>query len=147
MAYEFRLSKIMTIKSNEKDELLTQYNHSLQLFETVGEKLYEKLKEKEQLIEQHTGKMKQGLSILEIKSFQQFLTSAERVIEKLQQEVMFARQQMNLKKLKLEEKNIEVKKYEKLKKRDYDSYITAEKQLEAKQMDELSLQQYMLHRN
>jgi len=137
----------MTIKSNEKDELLTQYNHSLQLFETVGEKLYEKLKEKEQLIEQHTGKMKQGLSILEIKSFQQFLTSAERVIEKLQQEVMFARQQMNLKKLKLEEKNIEVKKYEKLKKRDYDSYITAEKQLEAKQMDELSLQQYMLHRN
>ena len=147
MAYEFRLSKIMTIKSNEKDELLTQYNHSLQLFETVGEKLYEKLKEKEQLIEQHTGKMKQGLSILEIKSFQQFLTSAERVIERLQQEVMFARQQMNLKKLKLEEKNIEVKKYEKLKKRDYDSYITAEKQLEAKQMDELSLQQYMLHRN
>jgi len=137
----------MTIKSNEKDELLTQYNHSLQLFETVGEKLYEKLKEKEQLIEQHTGKMKQGLSILEIKSFQQFLTSAERVIEKLQQEVMFARQQMNLKKLKLEEKNIEVKKYEKFKKRDYDSYITAEKQLEAKQMDELSLQQYMLHRN
>jgi len=147
MAYEFRLSKIMAIKSNEKDELLSQYNQSLQLFETAGEKLYEKLKEKETLIEQHTGKMKQGLSILEITSFQQFLTSAERVIERLQQEVMFARQQMNLKKLKLEEKNIEVKKYEKLKKRDYDSYITAEKQLEAKQMDELSLQQYMLHRN
>ncbi|MBY0026547.1 flagellar export protein FliJ [Priestia aryabhattai] len=147
MAYEFRLSKIMAIKSNEKDELLSQYNHSLQLFETAGERLYEKLKEKEKLIEQHTGKMKQGLSILEITSFQQFLISAERVIERLQQEVMFARQQMNLKKLKLEEKNIEVKKYEKLKKRDYDSYITAEKQLEAKQMDELSLQQYMLHRN
>ncbi|MBU3572764.1 flagellar biosynthesis chaperone FliJ [Priestia aryabhattai] len=147
MAYEFRLSKIMTIKSNEKDELLSQYNHALQLFETAGERLYEKLKEKEKLIEQHTGKMKQGLSILEIKSFQQFLTSAERVIERLQQEVMLARQQMNLKKLKLEEKNIEVKKYEKLKKRDYDSYITGEKQLEAKQMDELSLQQYMLHRN
>jgi len=137
----------MAIKSNEKDELLSQYNHSLQLFETAGERLYEKLKEKEKLIEQHTGKMKQGLSILEITSFQQFLISAERVIERLQQEVMFARQQMNLKKLKLEEKNIEVKKYEKLKKRDYDSYITAEKQLEAKQMDELSLQQYMLHRN
>ncbi|GAB1767168.1 flagellar export protein FliJ [Priestia megaterium] len=147
MAYEFRLSKIMAIKSNEKDELLSQYNQSLQQFETAGEKLYTKLKEKETLIEQHTGKMKQGLSILEITSFQQFLTSAERVIERLQQEVMFARQQMNLKKLKLEEKNIEVKKYEKLKKRDYDSYITAEKQLEAKQMDELSLQQYMLHRN
>ena len=61
--------------------------------------------------------MKQGLSILEITSFQQFLTSAERVIERLQQEVMFARQQMNLKKLKLEEKNIEVKKYEKLKRK------------------------------
>lgn len=137
----------MAIKSNEKDELLSQYNQSLQQFETAGEKLYTKLKEKETLIEQHTGKMKQGLSILEITSFQQFLTSAERVIERLQQEVMFARQQMNLKKLKLEEKNIEVKKYEKLKKRDYDSYITAEKQLEAKQMDELSLQQYMLHRN
>ncbi|BFJ01716.1 MULTISPECIES: flagellar export protein FliJ [Priestia] len=147
MAYEFRLSKIMAIKSNEKDELLSQYNQSLQQFETAGEKLYKKLKEKETLIEQHTDKMKQGLSILEITSFQQFLTSAERVIERLQQEVMFARQQMNLKKLKLEEKNIEVKKYEKLKKRDYDSYITAEKQLEAKQMDELSLQQYMLHRN
>lgn len=117
----------MAIKSNEKDELLSQYNQSLQQFETAGEKLYRKLKEKETLIEQHTGKMKQGLSILEITSFQQFLTSAERVIERLQQEVMFARQQMNLKKLKLEEKNIEVKKYERLKKRDYDSYITAEK--------------------
>ena len=78
-------------------------------------KSFIKVKRKETLIEQHTGKMKQGLSILEITSFQQFLTSAERVIERLQQEVMFARQQMNLKKLKLEEKNIEVKKYEKLK--------------------------------
>ena len=46
MAYEFRLSKIMAIKSNEKDELLSQYNQSLQQFETAGEKLYKKLKEK-----------------------------------------------------------------------------------------------------
>ncbi|TYR82720.1 flagellar export protein FliJ [Priestia megaterium] len=147
MTYEFKLAKLMTIKENEKDRMLSQYNDSVQKFEVLGQRLYEKLKQKEEMIESHTLQMQKGLSILDIKYFQQFLGSIEKGIEQLQRDVMLARQQMNMKKVKLQEKNIECKKYEKIRAKDYQQYIKTQNEIELKQMDEVSLQQFMLHRN
>ncbi|MFV2046518.1 flagellar FliJ family protein [Metabacillus sp. YM-086] len=50
---------------------------------------------------------------------------------------------MNEKQIKLMQKNIEVKKYEKLKEKQLEQYILATKHSENKQMDDLSIQSYM----
>jgi len=137
----------MTIKQDEKNRLLAQYNESVQYFEQVGQKLYDKLKQKEELLEVQAKKFKSGLVISEIKFFQQALESVEVTIANLQRDVMLARQQMSMRELKLQEKNIECKKYEKLKDKSYTSYLKTQGDAESKQMDEISLQQFMLHRN
>ncbi|MEE6131311.1 flagellar export protein FliJ [Priestia sp. GS2] len=147
MTYQFKLAKVMTIKQDEKNRLLAQYNESVQYFEQVGQKLYDKLKQKEELLEVQAKKFKSGLIISEIKFFQQALESVEVTIANLQRDVMLARQQMSMRELKLQEKNIECKKYEKLKDKSYTSYLKTQGDAESKQMDEISLQQFMLHRN
>ena len=43
------------------------------------------------------------------------------------------------------EKNMEVKKYEKMKEKDVQAFIEQVNQLENRQMDEISIQQYMSH--
>nr|WP_281728387.1 flagellar export protein FliJ [Priestia flexa] len=141
------MAKVMTIKQDEKNRLLAQYNESVQYFEQVGQKLYDKLKQKEELLEVQAKKFKSGLVISEIKFFQQALESVEVTIANLQRDVMLARQQMSMRELKLQEKNIECKKYEKLKDKSYTSYLKTQGDAESKQMDEISLQQFMLHRN
>ncbi|KSU89786.1 flagellar export protein FliJ [Priestia veravalensis] len=137
----------MTVKQDEKNRLLAQYNESVQYFEQVGQRLYDKLKQKEEMLELQAKKLKSGLAVSEIKFFQQALESIEATIARLQRDVMLARQQMSMKELKLQEKNIECKKYEKLKDKSYTSYLKTQGDAESKQMDEISLQQFMLHRN
>lgn len=137
----------MTVKQDEKNRLLAQYNESVQHFEQVGQRLYDKLKQKEEMLELQAKKLKSGLAVSEIKFFQQALESIEATIARLQRDVMLARQQMSMKELKLQEKNIECKKYEKLKDKSYTSYLKTQGDAESKQMDEISLQQFMLHRN
>ncbi|WP_281998617.1 flagellar export protein FliJ [Priestia flexa] len=147
MTYQFKLAKVMTVKQDEKNRLLAQYNESVQHFEQVGQRLYDKLKQKEEMLELQAKKLKSGLAVSEIKFFQQALESIEVTIARLQRDVMLARQQMSMKELKLQEKNIECKKYEKLKDKSYTSYLKTQGDAESKQMDEISLQQFMLHRN
>ncbi|MCM3003772.1 flagellar export protein FliJ [Priestia koreensis] len=144
MVYQFKFSKIMSIKENEKERILNEYNEAVERFETVGQRLYDALKHKEQQIEAYNRKMMNGMSITELKQVQAFLERTERLIEGLQKEVISARQYMQTKQFLLQEKNIEMKKYEKMKANDFHLYQEIQKSTEAKQMDEISLQQYML---
>ncbi|KOO46609.1 flagellar export protein FliJ [Priestia koreensis] len=144
MVYQFKFSKIMSIKENEKERILNEYNEAVERFETVGQRLYDALKHKEQQIEEYNRKMMNGMSITELKQVQAFLDRTERLIEGLQKEVISARQYMQTKQFLLQEKNIEMKKYEKMKANDFHIYQEIQKSTEAKQMDEISLQQYML---
>ena len=54
---------------------------------------------------------------------------------------------MNLYQEKLIETNIEVKKYTKIKEKDFLHYLEGMKFLEAKQMDDVSIQEYMSRGN
>ena len=67
----------------------------------------------------------------------------EKSIEQCQKEVMQARYKMNLQQDRLKEKNIEVKKYEKIKEKDFQKYLEVVKVAENKQMDEISIQQFL----
>lgn len=147
MAYQYKFDRVMSIKENEKDRLRAEYNEAVQSFEKVGQQLYEYLKQKEQLIDEHAAKMSIGLSITDVKQFQLFIAGLEKMIAVYQQKVVSARQTMQLAELKLRDKNMEVKKFEKMKVKDFQRYKETQKELESKQMDEVSIQQYMLKGN
>jgi flagellar FliJ protein len=147
MAYQYKFDRVMSIKESEKDRLMAEYHEAVQQFENDGQRLYEYLKQKEQLIDAHTQKMKMGLSITAIQQFQLFIANLEKMITAYQQKVITARQNMQLAELKLLDKNMEVKKFEKIKIKDVQQYKQVQKELELKQMDEVSIQQYMLKGN
>jgi len=65
------------------------------------------------------------------------------MIEHYQKMVINARNRMLLFQEKLLEKNIEVKKYEKIREKDYLKYTEDIKVIEGRQMDDISIQMYM----
>ncbi|MBA2870806.1 flagellar FliJ protein [Anoxybacillus calidus] len=143
MGYQFKFEKILFIKENEKDKALGEYNEAVKRFEEVAKKLYHFLKQKEDYEEMHQQKLQAGLPIQEIRYFQQFITNLERTISHYQQLVVQARQQMQLKQMKLAELNIEVKKYEKMKEKYFQTFLQKLQAEENKLMDEISIQQFV----
>jgi flagellar protein FliJ len=143
VGYQFKFEKILFIKENEKDKALGEYNEAVKRFEEVAKKLYHFLKQKEDYEEMHQQKLQAGLPIQEIRYFQQFITNLERTISHYQQLVVQARQQMQLKQMKLAELNIEVKKYEKMKEKYFQTFLQKLQAEENKLMDEISIQQFV----
>ncbi|HWJ80377.1 MAG TPA: flagellar export protein FliJ [Niallia sp.] len=145
MSYQFKFEKILNIREREKEEAGSVYNQSVKRFEEAAEHLYELLKRKEDLESFQASKLATGLSVQEIRHNQQFIGNLSKTIEHSQKVVQNARNSMSFYQEKLLEKNIEVKKYIKIKEKDFENYAFIEKAEEAKQMDEISLQQYMQH--
>jgi flagellar FliJ protein len=143
MEYAFKLQKVLTMKENEKNLATREYNEAVRRFEETAEKLYRLLKQKEEQEEMHRQKLQLGLSIQDIRHFQQYIASLERTIHHYQFLVMQAREQMQRKQSKLTELNIEVKKYEKIKEKYMQAVHLAEKRAENKWMDEISVQRFV----
>ena len=143
MIYKYKFDKILTIKEKEKSDARAKYNEAQKSFEQVAEKLYNLLKKKENLIDFQQTKLSTGLSVQEIRHNQLFMDHLEKLIEQCQKDVIQARYKMNLEQEKLKEKNMEVRKYEKIKEKDFQKYLEALKEAENKQMDEISIQQYL----
>ncbi|QQZ07947.1 flagellar export protein FliJ [Heyndrickxia vini] len=146
MKYQYKFEKILSLKEREKDEALSTYQKSVKRFENVAEELYQLLKKKEDLLDFQTSKLETGLSIQEIRHHQRFITNLEKSIKHYQDLVINARNQMNWYEQKLQEKNIEMKKYEKLKEKDFEKYLFLIQEMENKQIDEISTQIYF-HRS
>lgn len=143
MGFKYKLEKILSIKENEKDKAIGEYNVAVQKFEEVATKLFEVLKQKENIIAEQELQIQTGLNILKIQQLQRFLLILEQSINYWQEQVANARQYMNMKEKVLLEKNIEVKKYEKMKENAQIYYHQLAKAEENKIMDEISIQQYM----
>ena len=143
MAYQFKFGKIMNLKEREKDEVLSTYNESVKRFEEAAENLFRSLKKKEDLESYQRSKLENGLSVQEIRHHQTFIHNLQKTIDHDQKVVVHTRNQMNFYQDKLLQKNIEVKKYEVLKEKGKLVFLEELRQLEAKQMDDISIQQYM----
>jgi flagellar protein FliJ len=143
MIYQYKFEKILTIKEKEKNDALAKYNAALKKFEEVAEKLYKLLKKKEELLEFQQEKLRNGLSIQEIRHHQLFMDNLEKLLNHCQQEVIEARYKMNIQRDILMERNIEVKKYEKMKENDFLKFLDVIKEAENKQMDEISIRQFI----
>lgn len=147
MGYEYKFAKVLKVKENEKEQMLAVYYEAVSNFETVAKKLYELMKKKEDLEQYQSERLNKGLSIQDIQHYQQFIDNLERSIDHYQLLVINARNQMEYYQARLVEKNVEVKKYEKIKERDYARYLEEEKHAENRQMDEVSIQQFVNRAN
>lgn len=143
MGYQYKFEKILNIKEREQTEAVNRYNQATARFEEAAKKLYDLLKQKEELEALQEEKLLTGLSVIEMKQNQLFIGNLMKIIEHQQQIVMNTRNQMNFFQEKVKESTIEVKKYEKIKGKDFENYLLLEKFEDNKQMDEISLQQFM----
>lgn len=143
MAIPFRFEKILTIKQKEKEQVQMSYEVAVKTFETEATKLYELLRKKEMLDEHTEQELNSGLSIIGIKQQQLFRDSLERDIAKAQIDVMRTRNVMFEKQVELIDQNVEVKKFEKMKEKDFKLQYANLLNLESKLMDDLSLQQFV----
>ena len=140
--YNFRFAKILDIREQEKVQTEMAYKEAVKSFEDVATKLYDLLKKKEDLIEYQNERLQTGASIDEINHYARFITSLEKTIEDFQKKVVQARTKMNWHEEKLLEKSIEVKKYEKMRERDFKSFQDEQDRVEMIRLDELSSMLY-----
>lgn len=145
--YQYRFAKILDVKEQEKTQSEIAYKESVRAFENVATKLYEMLKKKEDLIAYQNERLKVGASIDEITHYVNFISSLEKTIEDLQKKVAQARIKMNWHEEKLLESTIEVRKYEKMKARDFEAYKEEQNRLENNRLDELSSLSYYKKEN
>ena len=136
--YIYRFEKILTVCEQEKTETEIAYKEAVRSFEEIATKLYELLKKKEGLITFQQERLKVGSSIDEIGHYARFIDSMEKMIEDVQQKVVQARTKMNWHEQKLLEKNLEVRKYEKMREKDFEAYKEEQNRLETILLDEIS---------
>lgn len=136
--YIYRFEKILDVKEQEKTESEIAFKESVQVFEEIATKLYELLKKKEDLIVFQQERLRVGSSIDEINHYSRFIDSLDKTIEDIQQKVVQARAKMNWHEQKLVEKNLEVRKYEKMRENDFERYKEDQLRIETALLDELS---------
>ena len=136
--YQYRFEKVLTIREQEKNETEIAYKESVRSFEEVANKLYELLKKKENLTEYRQERLAIGSSIEEINHYARFMDSLEKTIADVQQKVVQARAKMNWHEEKLLEKNLEVRKFEKMREKDFKAYQQEEDRVENIFLDEIS---------
>ncbi|MBT2573356.1 flagellar biosynthesis chaperone FliJ [Bacillus sp. ISL-51] len=144
MAYQFRFQKLLELKENEKDQSLSEYRQSVSEFETVAEKLYENMSKKELLEKDKESKLRTGMSVQEMRHYQQFVSNLENTIYHYQKLVIMKRNEMNEKQDQLTEKNIEVKKFEKMREKQFNMFALEDKAAEMREMDDISIKQFMI---
>ncbi|GGG21789.1 flagellar FliJ protein [Lysinibacillus alkalisoli] len=142
MRYQYRFSQILNIREQEKNETEMAYKEATKAFEAAATKLYDLLKKKEELIDYQQERLAVGSSIDEVHHYARFIDSLEKTISDVQQKVIQARAKMQWYEEKLLEKNLEVRKFEKMQERDYNIFQEEQNRIEMNFLDEISLQTY-----
>ncbi|HJH11112.1 MAG TPA: flagellar export protein FliJ [Metalysinibacillus jejuensis] len=145
--YHYRFQQILTIREQEKNETEMAYKDATKAFEEVATKLYDLLKRKEDLLAYQQERLTIGASIDEIHHYARFIDSLEKTIEDVQQKVIQARAKMQWYEEKLLEKNLEVRKFEKMREKDHELFKEEQNRIEMNFLDEVSLQTYNKREN
>ncbi|MDM5232232.1 flagellar export protein FliJ [Lysinibacillus pakistanensis] len=140
--YIYRFEKVLTIREQEKNETEIAYKDSVRSFEEIATRLYELLKKKEDLIDFQQERLAVGSSIEEIHHYARFIDSLEKTIVDVQQKVVQARSKMNWYEEKLLEKNLEVRKFEKMREKDFKLFQQEQDRIEGIFLDEISTLTY-----
>ncbi|WAA13603.1 flagellar export protein FliJ [Fervidibacillus halotolerans] len=140
MKFTYKFEKVLEIREKEKQEAIVSYQKSVDQFSKVAEKLYHLLKQKEIFEADQQEKIQEGISIQAIQLNQYYLSKLNREIDQCQKEVIIARTNMQREEKQLLEKNIEVKKLEILKEKEFERFLQFLNDEDGKMTDEISMQ-------
>ncbi|RLL45317.1 flagellar export protein FliJ [Oceanobacillus piezotolerans] len=147
MAGTMTLTKVLHVRENEKKVAQKDYALSMEKFETLATELYNLLKKKEEAETLYENYIQ---STTPIEKMRQLIDYQEKLTEQIllvQFQVQLAREDMEQKQSRLTEAHVEVKKYEKVieirKKEEIEEQVRKEKAF----MDELSINQFLSHKN
>lgn len=138
VTFHYKFSKVLTVKEQEKSETEIAYKESVNTFEQVATELYTLLKKREDTLDQQNSRLSNGLSVDGIHHYAHYLDALQKRIEVLQQEVIQARAKMNWYEERLLEKSLEVRKFEKIREKDLESFQIEQNRQESLFLDEIS---------
>lgn len=147
MAETIALTKILDIRESEKKVAQKAYHQSLDSFEKIATELYNLLRKKENAEEHYDHFIQSVTPIERIKEQAVYIEKLSRQINDLQKLVQKARNDMESKQVTLSDAHVEVKKFEKIIEIRKDSEEKQKKRVESDFMDELSITQYLNHKN
>ncbi|ELK44742.1 flagellar export protein FliJ [Halobacillus sp. ACCC02827] len=140
--------KIRDLQDRDKKEKQRTHEKAVDQFEEHAYRLYEALKKKEDAIQAFNSTMeKRAIQAHAFLQHQQYIARLEEIIHSLQPLVQQARRKMDRTQTKLTEAYREVKKYERLIENKEEKQKQYAKQEENKNMDEVSMVQYLNRRN
>ncbi|WP_221564299.1 flagellar export protein FliJ [Alkalihalobacillus sp. TS-13] len=139
MGYQFRMEQVLDYKQQVKDKTQKEYIEKQERFEEIGYELYEVLKKKESLQSQQSQRMIDGDKIVTLQHYNQYIDQLDYHVQSLQQRLQHARENMQMAHDRLMSETIDVKKYEKLKERQFSRYQYKSKIDEMKVTDELTV--------
>lgn len=138
VTYQYKFAKVLNVREQEKSETELAFKESVNMFEKVATELYELLKKQEDTIDAQNNRLTSGLSIDQVHHYSNFIEGLQKRIDVVQKEVIQARSKMNWFEQKLVEKSLEVRKFEKMKEKDFEQFKEEQNRLEAIQLDEIS---------
>lgn len=141
-SFHYRFDKVLDLREQERDETEMAYKEAIEEFEKVATQLYDQMKKKENILEEQQQRMTTGFSIDDLHHYSRFITTLDVTIDHIQQEVMKSRSKMNWYETQLLEKNIEVKKFEKMKQIGKEQHDAEMEHVEANRIDELSTMKF-----
>lgn len=141
-SYRYRFEKVLTLREQERDETEMAYKEAIEQFEEVARELYDQLKKKEDTLEEQQHRMSTGFSIDDLHHYSRFIGTLDVKIDQIQQEVMKSRSKMSWYESQLLEKNIEVKKFEKMRELNKQQYDAEMEHAEANRIDELATMKF-----
>lgn len=135
-------NKLIDAKQREKQTILDYYNELKERFEEVGNTLFSLLNKEEQA-KKYMNKLIEKGNVSEIQKQTQFIQHLVPQIK--QQETLYQqiKDQLHIEELKLVNKNVEMKKFEKVKGKKIELFNQSIKEKESKEMDEISINQFM----
>ncbi|WP_257350056.1 flagellar export protein FliJ [Pseudalkalibacillus decolorationis] len=142
MTFQFRMEQILEFKHNQKEIVLKEFTEHQGKFQELGMKLYELLKKKETCQQEQSERIYIGEQVRNIQHYGIYIDYLDKEATTIQQHLQIARENMEDAKNRLLEKTIDVKKYEKLKEKQYYRYQEHIKHREAQLMDELVVIRY-----
>jgi flagellar protein FliJ len=142
MSFQFSMEKVLSVKQKEKESIELELGEAVQAFESIAEEIYSLLKRKEDIENLSNQKFQQRIVVNDLQNTQRFILSMTNKIKDLQPVLQRARERMQVIQQKLVQQTIEVKKYEKLKEKQFHAYEMELTSFENKQNDEFSVLRY-----
>jgi flagellar FliJ protein len=137
------MEKVLSVKQKEKESIELELGEAVQAFESIAEEIYSLLKRKEDIENLSNQQYQQKIVVNDLQNTQRFLLSMSNKIKDLQPILQRARERMQIIQQKLLQQTIEVKKYEKLKERQFNAYEMELTSYENKQNDEFSVLRFV----